>query len=146
MIATKPLSFSAARAFLTAFIHEPTLIANLALPAALVFLLVCAAVPLGMIAAARLLRVKAKTDSPGKFDNYECGEEPDGMAWVRFHPRYYIVALVFVLFDVEAAFLFPWALNLRSMGGIAIIDMFVFLTILFIGWAYAVRKGALKWQ
>jgi NADH-quinone oxidoreductase subunit A len=113
---------------------------------ALVFLGICVTVPMTMLIPAAILRVKAKRDSPGKFDTYECGEEPDGIAWIRFHPRYYIVALVFVLFDVEAAFLFPWALNIRDLGLLAIVDMFIFLGILMIGWAYAVRKGAIKWQ
>lgn len=113
---------------------------------ALVFLGLCASVPISMLVASKVLGVRARTDSAAKFDNYECGEEPDGMAWVRFHPRYYIVALVFVLFDVEAAFLFPWALNIRTAGGVAIADMFVFLGILLLGWAYAVRKGAIQWQ
>ena len=99
-----------------------------------------------MLAGAAALRVRSRTDSPAKFDTYECGEEPDGMAWVRFHPRYYIVALVFVLFDVEAAFLFPWALTIRDMGLIALVDMVIFIGILVVGWAYAVRKGAITWQ
>jgi len=68
------------------------------------------------------------------------------VAWIRFHPRYYVVALLFVLFDVEAAFLLPWALNLESFGTVALIDMGVFLGILLLGWLYALRKGALKWQ
>ena len=113
---------------------------------ALVFLGLCLAVPVTMLAGAAVLSVRARVQSPAKFDSYECGEEPDGMAWIRFHPRYYIVALIFVLFDVEAAFLFPWALNIRTMGGLAIVDMVVFLGILMIGWAYAVRKGATRWQ
>lgn len=113
---------------------------------AFIFLALSFAIPGSMFIAAAVLRVRAKVDSPSKYDNYECGEEPDGMAWVRFHPRYYIVALVFVLFDVEAAFLFPWALTIRDMGLLAIIDMFVFLGILLAGWAYAVRKGAIQWQ
>lgn len=112
----------------------------------LVYLGICIATPVAMLAGAALLRVKARTDSPAKLDTYECGEEPDGVAWMRFHPRYYIVALIFVLFDVEAAFLFPWALNLRELGGLAIIDMFIFVGILVVGWAYAVRKGAIRWQ
>jgi len=113
---------------------------------ALVYLAIAAAFPLGMLIVAAMIRVKAKYDSPAKHDNYECGEEPDGVAWIRFHPRFYVVALVFVLFDVEAAFLFPWALNIRSVGLIAIIDMAIFLGILVAGWAYAVRKGAVQWQ
>ena len=113
---------------------------------AAIYLAMCLAFPVSMLAAAAVLRVRSKVDSPGKFDSYECGEEPEGVAWVRFHPRYYVVALIFVLFDVEAAFLFPWALNLRSAGMIAVIDMAIFLGILLIGWAYAVRKGAIEWQ
>jgi NADH-quinone oxidoreductase subunit A len=113
---------------------------------ALVFLGLSLAIPLSMLIGGMVLRVRAKQDSPAKYDTYECGEEVDGIAWVRFHPRYYIVALLFVLFDVEAAFLFPWALNLRDLGVVALADMFVFLGILFVGWAYAVRKGAIRWQ
>jgi NADH-quinone oxidoreductase subunit A len=115
---------------------------------AIVYLALSLFVPVSMLVAAALLRVRARENSPAKFDNYECGEEPDGVAWVRFHPRYYVIALIFVLFDVEAAFLFPWALNVRdpSLGWIAIIDMFIFLGILLVGWAYALRKGALEWQ
>ena len=106
----------------------------------------CLAAPAAMLGGAAVLRVKARDESPAKLDTYECGEEPDGMAWVRFHPRYYVVALIFVLFDVEAAFLFPWALTLREVGALALIDMFIFLGILVAGWAYAVRKGAITWQ
>lgn len=113
---------------------------------ALVFLAISLFVPLSMLLGAALLRVRSKTDTEGTFDTYECGEEPDGMAWVRFHPRYYIVALVFVVFDVEAAFLFPWALGIRELGVLSLVDMFVFLGILLLGWAYAVRKGALEWR
>ena len=114
--------------------------------AALIYLAICLAVPVTMLVGAALLRVRARVESPAKLDVYECGEEPDGVAWLKFHPRYYIVALVFVLFDVEAAFLFPWAVNIREAGGVAIVDMFVFLGILFIGWGYAVKKGAIRWQ
>jgi NADH-quinone oxidoreductase subunit A len=57
-----------------------------------------------------------------------------------------VVALLFVLFDVEAAFLFPWSLNIRTLGDLAVVDMAFFLAILLLGWLYALRKGALKWQ
>lgn len=114
---------------------------------AFVFVLLAALAPLGMLAASLILRVRARVpEDSAKLDSYECGEEPDGLAWIRFHPRYYVVALVFVLFDVEAAFLFPWALGIRDLGALAIVDMAIFLTILLLGWAYAVRKGAIKWQ
>ena len=110
------------------------------------FVLVAAVIVGGMLGAAALLRVKAKTVPPTRLLTYECGEEPDGLAWVRFHPRYYVVALVFVVFDVETAFLLPWALNVGPLGKVAIASMFVFLGVLMLGWLYAVRKGTLRWQ
>jgi len=73
----------------------------------------------GTLLAAGLLRVRSRKYSEARTRTYECGEEPDGDAWVRFHPRYYLVALVFVLFDVEAMFLLPWAVSLRDMGAVA---------------------------
>ncbi len=113
---------------------------------ALSFLIFAALMPLSVLLGATLLRVKVREQPPAKFESYECGERPDGDAWLRFHPRYYLVALVFVLFDVEVAFLFPWALNVHGLGGFALIEMFVFLGILLLGWLYALRKGAIKWQ
>jgi NADH:ubiquinone oxidoreductase subunit 3 (subunit A) len=110
------------------------------------FLLLCFAAPVGMLTAAALLRVKAKRNSAAKYDTYECGEEPDGNAWIQFHPRYYVVALIFVLFDVEAVFMFPWAVQLREFGVMGLVDMGIFLAILLLGWFYAIRKGAIKWQ
>jgi NADH-quinone oxidoreductase subunit A len=99
----------------------------------------------GTLLAAAILRVRAKKPSPAQKLTYECGEEPDGAAWMRFHPRYYLVALVFVLFDVEAAFLLPWAVSLRGLGAFALWSMALFIGILLVGWLYAVKKNALKW-
>src|SRR6476619_6549660 len=99
----------------------------------------------GTLVAAALLRVRARKYSEARTRTYECGEEPDGGAWVRFHPRYYLVALVFVLFDVEAAFLLPWAVSLRGLGTFALWSMALFIGILLVGWLYAVKKGALRW-
>jgi NADH:ubiquinone oxidoreductase subunit 3 (subunit A) len=110
------------------------------------FMLLCVVVAASMLVVNALLQVKVKKRLPSTLDTYECGEEPDGSAWIRFHPRYYVVALLFVVFDVEAAFLFPWALNIEALGLFAIVEMSVFLGILFIGWLYAVKKGAIKWQ
>ncbi|MEE2960824.1 MAG: NADH-quinone oxidoreductase subunit A [Myxococcota bacterium] len=115
-------------------------------PPAIVFLALSAIVPISMVVAARFLAVHPIEDVEAKRDTYECGEDPDGVAWMRFHPRYYLVALVFVLFDVETAFLLPWAMGLEDFGGFGIVEMFIFLGILMLGWAYALRKGALKWQ
>jgi NADH:ubiquinone oxidoreductase subunit 3 (subunit A) len=114
--------------------------------AALAFLLLSAVVGASMILGAKLLGVRGKRRTELTEKTYECGEEPEGPAWIKFHPRYYVVALVFVLFDVEAVFLFPWALNIEGLGALAIAEMFVFISILMLGWVYALKKGALKWQ
>lgn len=111
-----------------------------------VYLAIASSVGFLMLAAARVLRVRAKEVPPTRELTYESGEEPQGRAWLRFHPRFYVVALVFILFDVETAFLVPWALNVRSLGSFAMVEMIVFALILLLGWAYALRKGALKWQ
>ena len=86
-----------------------------------------------------------------KGEPYECGEVPFGNAWKQFRVGYYIYALVFVIFDVEVAFIFPWAkelLNLKNlgMGFFAFIEMMVFIAILVIGLVYAWAKGVLKWE
>lgn len=110
------------------------------------FLLATLLVVGGLMAAAALLGVRARRRPPTALQTYECGEEPDGVAWIRFHPRYYVIALVFVLFDVETVFLLPWALTIESLGALAIVEMFAFAGILLLGWLYAYRKGALRWQ
>ena len=111
----------------------------------LTFVGVSAVVAAGTLVAASALRVRARKPAPAQRLTYECGEEPDGSAWMRFHPRYYLVALVFVLFDVEAVFLLPWAVSLQSVGAFALWGMALFIAILLLGWLYAVKKGALRW-
>ena len=80
-----------------------------------------------------------------KLLTYECGVDPVGEGWSQTYVRYYIFALIFVIFDVEVVFLFPWAAAYRSLGLFAFIEMFIFLLILIFGLAYAWRKGVLKW-
>ncbi len=77
---------------------------------------------------------------------YECGEVPVGDPWVRFHVGYYIFAIAFVVFDVEAVLLFPWAVVLRRLGAVALAQMGVFIAILLFGLVYAWRKGVLEWS
>jgi NAD(P)H-quinone oxidoreductase subunit 3 len=112
----------------------------------LAFLIVSGLVGVGVLAVARLLRVRARRESPLKRRTYECGEEPAGTAWIQFHARYYVVALLFVLFDVEAVFLFPWSVSLRELGSAGFVAAIAFVAVLMLGWLYAVRKGALEWQ
>ncbi len=114
--------------------------------ALLAFLIVATGVIGSMLIGARLLRVRAKASSPLKPMTYECGEAPEGIAWVRFHARYYVVALFFVLFDLEAAFLFPWATMARELGPAGLWGIASFVIVLMVGWLWAARKGALQWQ
>ena len=93
---------------------------------------------------ARLLRPSAP--NPDKLETYECGPLPFGDAWRQFNMHYYLFALLFVVFDVEAAFLFPWALAFRSVGAYAVAEMLIFVVLLGIGWAYAWRRGAMEWE
>jgi NADH-quinone oxidoreductase subunit A len=80
-----------------------------------------------------------------KLTTYECGIEPVGQSWGQFHVHYYIFALLFVLFDVETVYLFPWALKLGQLRMFAFMEMLVFLGILAVGLIYAWRKGVLEW-
>ena len=83
---------------------------------------------------------------PGKLASYECGEEPIGGAWIRFNIRFYTIALIFLIFEVEVVFLLPWALVYRGLGMFAFIEMVVFLIILLVGFAYVWVKGDLDWD
>lgn len=107
------------------------------------FLLLGTAAVLFLFAMARLIRPAAP--NPTKLSTYECGESPFGTGWIQFNVRFYIFALIFVIFDVEVVFLFPWALAFRSLGPFAFVEMFVFIAILLFGLFYAWRKGFLKW-
>jgi len=84
--------------------------------------------------------------SSSKSLTYECGVDPVGAGWSQTHIRYFIFALLFLIFDVEAAFIFPWAVRLESLGAYALIEMVIFIAILLMGLVYAVRKGVLKWE
>jgi NADH-quinone oxidoreductase subunit A len=81
-----------------------------------------------------------------KLQNYECGPEPIGPAWIRFPVGFYLVGLLFIVFDALAVFLVPWALVLRSLGWAAFVPMGLFLGIILLGWAYAYREGVLEWK
>ena len=83
--------------------------------------------------------------SEEKLTTYECGEDPVGGAWVQFNIRFYVFALIFVVFDVEAVFLLPWATVFREIGLVAYLEGLVFIAILVVALAYVGRKGALAW-
>ena len=98
----------------------------------------------GSLAIAALLR--PSRPDPEKLSTYECGSETIGQAWIQFPVGFYLVAILFLVFDALAVFLFPWALALRPMGLSAFIPMVVFLGILFLGWLYAYKEGILEWK
>jgi len=98
-----------------------------------------------LIALALAFVVRPKKPNPIKSSTYECGLETVGETWVQFRVQYYIYALVFVIFDVETVFLYPWAVAYNKLGLFALVEMFIFLAILAAGLIYAWRKGALEW-
>jgi NADH:ubiquinone oxidoreductase subunit 3 (subunit A) len=83
--------------------------------------------------------------SEEKLTTYECGENPTGSAWVQFNIRFYVFALIFIIFDVEAVFLLPWAVVFRELGMVAFVEGLVFIAILVVALAYVWRKGDLEW-
>jgi NADH-quinone oxidoreductase subunit A len=82
---------------------------------------------------------------PEKLTTYECGIDPVGEGWSQSQIRYYIYAFLFVIFDVESVFLFPWAVTFERLGMYAVVSMAIFILILAVGLLYAWRKGVLKW-
>jgi len=89
--------------------------------------------------------VRPNNPSGPKLSIYECGERPFGDSRVKFRVRYYVFALVFVVFDIEAIFLYPWAVAFRELGLIGLTEMLVFLGVLVIGLIYAWKKKVLQW-
>jgi len=96
----------------------------------------------GMLGVGRLLRPNRR--QPEKFIPYEAGSDPV-LGFGQSNVRYYVYALLFVMFDVEAVFIFPWAVRLESLGVFGLIEMIVFVVILALGLVYAWRKGVLRW-
>src|SRR5204863_2508993 len=99
--------------------------------------------PIVTLLVARLVR--PSTGGAGKLAPYECGVDPDSDARQRYAIRYYVVAILFVIFDVETVFLFPWAIIFRRLALFGLVEMLVFLGILIIGYVWIIKKGALDW-
>ncbi|MDD5616051.1 MAG: NADH-quinone oxidoreductase subunit A [Candidatus Methanoperedens sp.] len=91
----------------------------------------------------RMVRPSVKTKE--KLSTYECAETPVGDARIHYNIQYYMIVIVFLIFDVEVLFMYPWAVQLRSLGGLGFIEMVLFIEVLIIGLAYAWRKEALEW-
>lgn len=110
----------------------------------LIFLAIAIAFPTVTIIAARLIRPYAPFRE--KLEAYECGIKAASDARGRYAVRFYIVAILFVIFDVETIFLFPWAIQYSVLGLFGLVEMLVFLAILIVGFIWIYRKGALDWQ
>jgi len=110
---------------------------------ALIFLVFSALFVLLTLLISRIIRPSAP--SSAKESTYECGEVPFGGSWIQFNLRFYVIALVFLIFEVEVIFLFPWAVVLRRIGMFALVEMLIFVGILIVGLAYVWRKKDLTW-
>lgn len=110
----------------------------------LIVLIIAAIAFSGIAILISKLIIKPSTN-PQKGEPYECGIPTEGKTWVQLNVGYYLFALIFLLFDVELIFLYPWAVVAKSVGWLAFLEIVVFFFILFIGFLYAHKKGALKW-
>tara|TARA_B100000686_G_C16432886_1_gene783072 strand:+ start:26 stop:421 length:396 start_codon:yes stop_codon:yes gene_type:complete len=110
---------------------------------------VATAIPTSLILISWFLEkigLRPKNPTEVKSDPYECGMEAVGGPWHKFNFKYYMYAILFVIFDVEIIFLYPWAVKFLDLSLFALIEMFVFVGILLIGWLYAWRKNDLEWR
>ena len=110
----------------------------------LMFLVVAFLFGGGTIAASTLIVPRRK--NPVKQSPYECGVEPVGNARARFTVKFYLVAVLFILFDIEAVFLYPWAVAFRQLGLYGLVEMLLFVFVLLVGYLYLLKKRALDWN
>ena len=108
-----------------------------------IFLILSIAFPVATILAAKLIRPSAP--SAIKLEAYECGIKAASDSRGRYTVRFYIIAILFVIFDVETIFLFPWAVRFKQLGWFGVSEIAVFLAILIVGYVWAYKKGALEW-
>ncbi len=109
-----------------------------------IFMAVCLVIALALMGSALVIAVRRP--DPEKLSAYECGFNPFDDARMKFDVRFYLVSLLFIIFDLEVAFLFPWAVSLREVGLFGFWSMMIFLAILTVGFIYEWRKGALEWD
>ncbi|MDA0733895.1 MAG: NADH-quinone oxidoreductase subunit A [Chloroflexi bacterium] len=114
-----------------------------------IFAAIAVLVPTGMLMMSYMagkVGLRPSNPTPVKLEAYECGVETIGGRWNQFNFRYYMFAILFVIFDVEVVFLYPWATKFLKLELFALIEMAVFVAILLVGWAYAWRKRDLEWR
>lgn len=111
-----------------------------------IIVLVAVAVIFGLASLTFSSLIGQKKPSAVKLAPYECGCEPVGSARERFSVKFYIIAMLFILFDIEAVFMYPWSVLFKRLGIFGIIEMGLFIVILFVGYIYVWKKGALEWE
>ncbi|MBI1342924.1 MAG: NADH-quinone oxidoreductase subunit A [Terrimonas sp.] len=111
----------------------------------LIALMIAAIAFSGMAILISKFVLKATTNKQ-KGEAYECGIPTQGPSWIQFNVGYYLFALIFLIFDVELIFLFPWAVVVKQVGWLAFVEIIIFFFILFMGFLYAHKKGALQWK
>ena len=109
-----------------------------------IFLVIAAALSVGFIVASAV--IAPRKPDPEKLSAYECGFNAFDDARMKFDVRFYLVSILFIIFDLEVAFLFPWAISLKSIGAFGFWSMVVFLLVLTVGFIYEWKKGALEWE
>ncbi len=111
-----------------------------------ILLFVFIALGFGVVTLLLSYLVQPKYPEPEKLSAYECGSEPFSDARMPFPVRYYIFAMLFVIFDIEVIFLYPWAVTFDKLGFIGLMEMLIFIALFLVAYAYAWRKGALEWD
>ena len=111
-----------------------------------ILIFLAAAASFGVITIGLSTLIVPRRHGPKKDSAYECGVEPVGNARARFPIKFYLVAVLFILFDIEAVFLYPWAVAFRHLGMYGLIEMMLFIAILLVGYVYLLKKRALEWD
>lgn len=111
---------------------------------ALIFIIMAIIIVIITLILSRLIH--PRVFEPEKYEIYECGEESIGKAWIQFNNRFYVIALIFLIFDVEILLLYPWGVVFRELGWVAYVEMFIFVGVLIFGLAYVWVNGDLSWD
>ena len=111
-----------------------------------ILIFLAAAASFGLITIGLSTLIVPRRHGPKKDSSYECGVDPVGNARARFPIKFYLVAVLFILFDIEAVFLYPWAVAFRKLGLYGLIEMMLFIAILLVGYVYLLKKRALEWD
>ena len=112
----------------------------------LLVVVILTAIALVAVALGIARAISPRSYNPQKGEAYECGIPTRGQSWMQFKVGYYLFAILFLMFDVETVFLFPWAAVVQDLGVYGLVSIFFFIIVLILGLAYAWKKGALKWQ